>query len=293
MKKIPIQKIAEIKFGSHFSVSIWFFPVALAALSGKYGHLFFSAFLMALLHEFAHILCAKRLGLSVLRVTVFPFGISAKLDNQYIQSSQKEFFIAFAGPLLSLILFGVFSVLESFLHYDLLKFCTDVNLSIALINLVPALPLDGGRMVKAILSQSIGTIRAYNIMLRLSRIFIFALGVFALYLFFASGFNLSLILISAFLFQNLGYEQRFVSHIALKEILESSKKLEHRNTYPSKVFCVSKNSRASSILKHLGYDYYCIFHVIDQNAKIIKTLTETQILAELTRSGIRTRFCDI
>ncbi len=293
MKKPALHKTFDIRLGSHLAFNIWFIPVALCALLGGYGNIFFSAFSVAFLHELAHMFCARCLGTPMSRITIYPFGVAAQLSDGYIKSSEKEFLIAFSGPFFNIILFWLCVILAKYLPSDILRFCLDINIAMAVVNLIPALPLDGGRMLKSILTSQFGIIRAYNFMLRLSRILICALGVFAVYLFFRSGFNFSLILISAFLFQNLSREQRSITHITLAEILNNSKKLKSRDVYKTKVICVTEDTAASILLRHLGYDYYCIVYVADKNCKIVKTLSETQVLKALTDRGIRIRFGDI
>ena len=293
MKQLKFPKNFDLKLGSHFAVNIWFIPVTACALLGGYGNIFFTAFTVALLHELAHVFCARRLGVPLSRITIYPFGVAAQLSAEYIKSSEKEFLIAFSGPFFNIILFWLCIILSKHLPFNILHFCLDINIAMAVVNLIPALPLDGGRMLKSMMTSQLGIIRAYNFMYRLSRILICALGVFAVYLFFRSGFNFSLILISAFLLQNLSREQRTISHITLSEILNNSKKLGSRNVHKTKVICVSEETFASTILRYLSYDYLCIICVADKNCKIVKTLSETQILAALTAGGIRIKFKDI
>ncbi len=293
MKKIQLLKTFELKLGSHVVINIWFIPVAVCAFVGGYLKIFLAGFTIALLHELAHVLCAYRLGVSVSRITIYPFGVAAQLSGEYIKSSEKEFIIAFSGPFFNIISFWICVMLEKFLSLEVLNFCIDINIAMAAVNLIPALPLDGGRMLKSILTSKLGVIRAYNFMLRLSRTLICAWGIFAVCLFFSSNFNFSLILISAFLFQNLSREQKSISHITLAEILNNSKKLKSRNTYKTKVICATEDTFASSLLRHLSYDYFCIIHIADQNSSIIKTLSETQVLSALTTRDIRIKFKDI
>lgn len=293
MKKIQLPKTFEIKLGSHLVINIWFIPVAVCAFAGGYINIFSAAFTIALLHELSHVLCAYHLGISVSRITIYPFGVAAQLSGEYIKSSEKEFLIAFSGPFLNIILFWICIILAKLFSFDILNFCIDINIAMAVVNLIPALPLDGGRMLKSILASQFGIIRAYNFMMHLSRTLICALGIFAVYLFFSSDFNFSLILISAFLFQNLSREQKSISHITLSEILNNSNKLKSRNMYKTKVICTSEDAFASIILRHLSYDYFCIVHIADQNSSIVKTLSETQVLSALTTQGIRIKFKDI
>jgi len=295
LKKIRqlLSKLGEIRLLPRLTVNIWFFPVALCSYLGNYSSIFFSTFLIAAIHELSHILCAKLLGVKISHVTIFPFGVAAVLSGEYIRNSAKEFAIAFCGPFINLVLFWILHFLSQVSNSTVINYCADVNLAMCAVNLVPTLPLDGGRMLKSILTSKYGIIRAYNLTLSLSRILVVILSLFAIVLFIISGFNFSLVLITVFLFQNLSREQRSVSHIALKEILENNTKIREREAFPVKNFCVNADTRISVILRLLSYDYFCIFHILDSNSEIIKCITETELLTTLTNKGIRTKFSEI
>lgn len=293
--KLPKQlsKIFEIPIGKHLKFSIWLIPTVICAIYGGYGQSFAVAYLAAILHEAAHIACARAVSVSVSRIELYPFGISARLKSGYIQSSEKEFLITFAGPAFSLLLYWVCIILYGFIKLNFFKFGADINLCLCLVNLIPVLPLDGGRMLKSLLTARFGIIRAYNFAIKLSRVLIILLFICAGIIFFISDFNFSLILISAFLLQNLCGEQHAVSTVTLREILKSPEKAENCHSLPVRTLCVKENRTASGILRYLSYDCFYIVHTLDKKSRIVKTLTETQILTALTENGIRTKYGDI
>ncbi|MBR5614243.1 MAG: hypothetical protein IKW64_02945 [Clostridia bacterium] len=293
--KIPqtLKKIFEIPLGKHLRINIWLIFVIVCSVLGKYWDMFVFAYISAALHELTHILCARALGVSVSNVTLYPFGISARLESGYIRSSEKEFLIALSGPAFSMAMFWTCTALSRFQTDINLKFIADTNLAICIINLIPALPLDGGRIFKAVLTSRYGIIRAYNLILKFSKVAIICLFAVALIIFFVCHFNFSLILISAFLLQNLCCEQQAVTVITLKEILANSQKAEISGDLPVKAVCVNEGRPASGILKHLSYDCFYIVHVLDKSSHIVKTLTETQVIDALTKYGIRVKYSDI
>ena len=288
-----LNKLNEFPLTPHLSINLWLIPVVVFSILGNYFLMYICTFSIALLHESAHIVCAKAMGIRISHITLFPFGISANLSRGYIKSSEKEFLIAFSGPFSNIILFWVFRLSATLIPLPILGYCADVNLAMCAVNLLPALPLDGGRMLKSILTSRFGLLRSYNLMLKLSRVMIIAVTVSALLLFIVTDFNFSMILISVFLFQNLSQEQALLSHIALKEILENNGKMNTRELFPTKTFCVKESSRISSILRYLSYDYYIVLHILDKDSQIVRTATETELLAHLTKDGIRARFSDI
>lgn len=286
-------KTFDIPIGKNFRINIWTIPMIVMAFCSNYSDLFLFAYLSSALHELAHILCAKALSIGISYVQVYPFGIAAHLENEYIRSSEKEFFIAFAGPFCSLVLFCISSFFEKVYPGPLISFLTNTNLALCFINLLPILPLDGGRMLKSILTARFGVIRSYRFMLKLSKIMLIFLILFILCLIFASKFNFSLVLITAFLLQNLVFEHQAISVISLKEILSNHQKSKHSENLPTRVLSVRKDRPASGIIRHLSYDCFYVVNIMDKNSSIIKTVTEVEILDKLIEKGIRTKYNDI
>ncbi|MGH9487095.1 MAG: site-2 protease family protein [Terriglobales bacterium] len=112
-------------------------------------------FVAVVLHELAHSLVARAHGLPVDVITLFIFGGVSELTREP-DDAGSEFKIAIAGPLLSLILGGALYAWgrSGNLHlplYAVLEWLGYINLLLAVFNLIPGFPLDGGRVLRAIL----------------------------------------------------------------------------------------------------------------------------------------------
>lgn len=131
---------------------IAYVTLALVAMLGLFGSL--------ILHEVAHSLVARRYGLGIGGITLFLFGGVAELTDEP-KNAASEFWIAIAGPAMSLGLALVFwlaaaSIPGPELLTVLLGYLAAVNLMLALFNMLPAFPLDGGRVLRAWLWQRSG-----------------------------------------------------------------------------------------------------------------------------------------
>ncbi|WP_395296836.1 site-2 protease family protein [Kitasatospora hibisci] len=107
-----------------------------------------------LVHELAHTLVALRYKLGVRRIQLQFFGGVSEIENE-AESPWREFWLAFVGPLLSLVLGGVFYLAVQAVELSsvpgvLLTGLMVSNLVVAAFNLLPGLPLDGGRMLRAV-----------------------------------------------------------------------------------------------------------------------------------------------
>lgn len=284
-----------IKFGRALYVSPLFLVLAAASWFGGYWGLFAMAYFSALLHELIHILTAKRLKIPISRIEVLPFGICGRLGVEFIKSPKNEFLVAAAGPLASGVLACVFWAALQYLpqYSEWLEYGKNVNLSLMLLNFMPTLPLDGGRIVKAVLSELLGIIRAYNIVLKLSRVVITVIIVLAVVLLLVSDFNFSLIMIGVFLLGSLSSEQKNISIISLKEILYHKNKLHDSGLCRSERLAANCGTPARQFLRRISSHKYYIIDVVDDNGKIINSVTESQVLSALIKNSIRLSFGEI
>lgn len=125
-----------------------------------------------LLHEFAHAVTAKKLGVPVTDVQIRMFYGVARIGP--IPSIREEAIIASAGPAANLLLAGLLVPFLPATHFSLqamaespLTVFFTVNALMGAINLIPALPLDGGRITRALLMPAVGVERATTIVLAL------------------------------------------------------------------------------------------------------------------------------
>ncbi len=111
-------------------------------------------FSSVLAHELGHSFVALSQGIEVKSITLFLFGGLASLDRES-KTPAEAFWVAIAGPLVSILLFGVFTAINIFTGITgpvaaIIQLLAYINLALALFNLIPGLPLDGGNILKSI-----------------------------------------------------------------------------------------------------------------------------------------------
>jgi Zn-dependent protease len=137
------------------------------------------AFGSVILHEFGHALTARKLGVGVSSIELHFFGGVASLTSQP-KSANDEALIAAAGPAVSFALAAVGYTLLAATGLGVFGLLGAVNLVIAVFNLLPALPMDGGRIFRALLSKRVGFKRATDVSVTMSRVVSIAFGVIGL-----------------------------------------------------------------------------------------------------------------
>jgi Zn-dependent protease/CBS domain-containing protein len=149
-------------------------------------------FLCVLLHEFGHIFTARGFGVRTPDVVLLPIGGVARLER-IPERPSEEFLVAIAGPavnvVIALILLVVGGAHLSTSHLaavgstneSLIDRLAMVNLFLALFNLIPAFPMDGGRVLRALLATRLGYVRATEIAATIGQWVAFALGFLGLF----------------------------------------------------------------------------------------------------------------
>jgi Zn-dependent protease/CBS domain-containing protein len=111
-------------------------------------------FACVVLHELGHALMARRYGIQMKGITLFVFGGVAEMSDEP-PSAGAEFAVAVAGPVVSIVLAGLFylvaMVVEPVAAYGVVAYLAWINAILVAFNLVPAFPLDGGRVLRAVL----------------------------------------------------------------------------------------------------------------------------------------------
>lgn len=123
-----------------------------------------------LLHELGHAMAARRYGIQTLSITLYPFGgIAALVDLP--KDTRKEMVIALAGPAVNGAIFAL--ALPAFLltGWSVFGMLAGVNLVMGLFNMVPAFPMDGGRVFRAALAERMSFLRASEWAAKVGRVF--------------------------------------------------------------------------------------------------------------------------
>ena len=178
-----------------------------------------------LLHELGHALTAKRFGIKTRDITLLPIGGLARLER-IPEKPMQEFWVAIAGPMVNLVialfLFAFLAVergLEPFfdrasLANNFLVRLAWVNLFLLAFNLLPAFPMDGGRVLRALLAGRLGRRRATQIAANIGQMMAVLFG----FIGFLS--NPFLIFIAIFVYVGAQVEADLVETTALIEGLQ-------------------------------------------------------------------------
>jgi len=168
-------------------------------------------FTCVVLHEFGHILAARRYGIRTPDVTLLPIGGVASLERMPEKPSQ-EIIVSLAGPAVNAVIAFVIFALQldtsvlsvGAIQGSFLAQIAVANLVLLVFNLIPAFPMDGGRILRGVLALWLGFPRATQVAARIGQGLAIVLGIYGF-----MGHPL-LVLIAIFIFAAAGAEARYV-----------------------------------------------------------------------------------
>jgi Zn-dependent protease len=238
-------------------------------------------FLCVTLHEFGHALTAKRFGVGVEHITLLPIGGVASLERMPDKPMQ-ELLITVAGPLVNFVIallllpftllllsmrFGSYPsnfasvVLQTMQQpglTGLVSYLFITNILLGLFNLLPAFPMDGGRILRALLAMTMSYVRATNIAVLVGRLMAVIFAIFGL----VTG-NILMMLIAFFVYVGGGAEREAVQSRAVLKHFTAAQALTHTAV---NLYSTERLSRAVELIMS---SYQADYPVLDLGSKFV------------------------
>ncbi len=189
-------RLAGVPVRFHFTFVLLVVFLVVAGLGSRQSGWGYAGYVLALfgsviLHELGHAVVAKGYGIRTIDITMFPIGGVARLEKS--PPARQELWIALAGPLVNVVIAGA---LFGWLFYrnalvgwpdllepsdtNLLQRIAAGNLILAAFNLLPAYPMDGGRVLRALLARSRSENEATRVAAAAGRMLAIAMGLYGL-----------------------------------------------------------------------------------------------------------------
>ncbi len=296
---IPIARLGSTQVYLHITFVV---ACMVLALSGFGLHLVVFAGSL-LFHEMGHIVAASLQGAEVTRVEVWPFGAVGKLDRSWQMAPAAETTVALAGPLNSGLLCSLGLALQrgiaqaqgplAAVQFPLLALLIRMNLGLVLVNLIPCLPLDGGRVLRSQLSLKSGYLEASR---KVSRWGLWAGA--AITLGAAVGILRGhawypFLVIGPLVTWGALDERSAAAAQNIMEILNRGEYLAKRKAIPVQEIMVSQDATVSEVVQKLKPSRYHVLLVAGKGMRVVGKVTETSVLEAFYAGKTSLRLRDI
>ncbi len=286
---------SNVQLGKIAGISLRVHPAFLVVL-GIYAVLGLGAqailvFTLVMGHELVHLLAAKAYGFKVTGLEIFPLGGVAYCDGLFEGRKVEESLMALAGPLFNVVLLFLAEGLrwQGFWNGSFSEDFVRYNFWLAAFNLIPVLPLDGGRVVRALFSGVFGFVRVTKGLAWAGRWLGIALIVFALTTWLKNGLQegtLFLIILAGFFWLAGGKEIASARVTFLRQLTQKKEELMRKGLMPSHWLTVHRETPVIRIVEELTADRYTFIALTDDLDGLGQTFSETQVLDGMMREGI-------
>jgi len=193
------------------------------------------------LHELAHILAAYACHVPVVELEMMPCGGAARFDNVWRMRPRVICLVALCGPLTNWLLACISAALGwwGLLVPQTAALLIECNFGLMLFNLLPALPLDGGRVAACLLMKPLSPRRAVTLCIRSGQVLGAALTALGLGMALYQKYNLTLILCGVYLMLSAPAEKRQLHSAALHSLMGRSEELARERVLPVRTLAVS------------------------------------------------------
>ncbi len=243
-------------------------------------------FFSVLLHEFGHSLVAQRLGIEIRDITLLPIGGVSNMRTPPEKPSE-EIKITLAGPLVNVVIAPIFFGVGFALEADpsnlanpfvggfssagqFFVYLGVINIALAIFNLLPAFPMDGGRILRGLLATHLGRVRATEIASIVGQVFAVAFFFFGL----LSG-NIILALIAVFIFFGASGEAQMVRRreqargLSVSDVMGTKTRTETLTPYHT----------FGQVLDSVVHGYQEDFPVLEEDGRLVGMLTRRNIFS--------------
>jgi stage IV sporulation protein FB len=300
---IKVARVAGTEIRIHFTFLLFLAWIGIGyyqeggAAAATQGILFIVLlFGCVLLHEFGHVLAARVYGIRTPDITLLPIGGVARLQRMPDQPWQ-ELIVALAGPAVNVVIAGLlllvvgfkfhFSDLEQ-MHHPHAALAAKVagfNVVMVLFNLIPAFPMDGGRVLRAGLALVMDHGRATRLAARVGQVLAFGFGIFGL--FGSSSPNWLLIFIALFVYMGAAQEA------AMAQMKDMTTGLPVAEAMVTQFVTLAEGARLEEAVEALLRTSQHEFPVVDSGGRLLGILTRNDMFAALQRSGMTTPVVDV
>jgi stage IV sporulation protein FB len=276
-----------------FNIRLRFHPLFVFIILGSLFTGYFleviTLFIIVIIHELGHVTAAKGFGWRVQEIQLLPFGGVAVVEEQGTVRAYEEIVVALAGPLQNVLMIGLGSAAYSWglWSWEWSSYFIEANLLLACFNLLPILPLDGGKVLQALLSFFL----PYHKAIVWSTVGSFLMGGvvcgFAFSPLFQQGLQLNLFIIGLFLlYQNWVSYKHTPFHFLRFLMHRQSFAARHvRKGGVASPIVVQRNKTLGQILKMLMKEKYHLIYVMNEQGVIQAVISEQKLVAKFLKQS--------
>jgi len=266
-------------------ISKLFFPyIILLIIIGFKGKLLIS-FILVFLHELVHFIVAKKLGFKGFYIEILPIGAVLKLKDLDDADPKEDLIISLSGPLFNLFLAAIFYFVSKYHYNNYVEHLFMSNLALGIFNLIPAFPLDGGRIVRDILSFKTYYKNANKITVKFSIILGILITVYSLILFLFDKRSINMMILGVFIIIASYKEKERIVYLIMGDIINKKYKFNKKGYIENRSISMHLKKSLLEALSIIDKNKYNIFIILDSEMKAVNVIYEGELIEAIKIYG--------
>ena len=236
------------------------------------------------IHEFSHILMAKFLKSKIENIEFHIYGLSVEVMDLDEFTNKERILIYISGPLINLLISLTLFIFNK--NIPIVKNIIDINLGLAIFNLLPAYPLDGARLLEIVLSKKVLYKRAHTIISYISYLLAILLITISFITPFLIGkYNVSLTIAGIIIIFITRKENHAKMYIIMGNIFKKRKFLIRNRYLENRSVSVYFKEGLANIMSLVDKNRFNIFYILNDEMKVLYIINEDELIEALKEYG--------
>lgn len=260
--------------------------IVLILLISSYNSMFGLAFVWVLLHELIHIFIAHIYGCKFYNINIHIFGLNAELGDINSLKEREKVIVYFSGALFNIISAIILYLLNFRYNNNFIETSINLNIGLAVFNLLPAYPLDGSRILEILLTKKILFKKAQKIISIISYIvsgLFISIGILS-YIFLHS-LNFSIFIGAGIIIYITRMEAHTSMYITMGNIVKKRNNILKNKYIENKTISVYYKQGLVNVLALVDRNKFNTFYILDDDMKLIYILNEDELIDALKNYG--------
>lgn len=266
-------------------ISKLFFPyIILLIIIGFKGKLLIS-FILVFLHELVHYIVAKKLGFKGFYIEILPIGAVLRLKDLDEADPKEDMIISLSGPLFNLLLAAIFYLISKFHYNYYYEYLIMGNLALGIFNLIPAFPLDGGRVVRDLLALKTYYKNANKITVKISIVLGALITLYSIILLLFDKRSISMMVLGIFIIIASYKEKERIVYLIMGDIINKKYKFNKKGYIENRSISMHIKKSLLEALSIIDKNKYNIFIILNSEMKAVNVIYEGELIEAIKIYG--------